>query len=801
MVHQSQKNSPDSNNNHTVLSVCILLAATVFLVFGRTYWYDFVNFDDDIYFFSNYHVKAGLTGNGALWAFRATDAFNWHPLTWLSLMLDAQLFGTGPAGPHLTNVILHAANAGLLFLLLKRLTGALWPSAFVSAMFALHPLHVESVAWVSERKDVLSGLFFMLTLLMYARYAQNSARSQVSGVRWLGSCDYWLAVLFFALGLMSKPMLVTVPFVLLLLDYWPLHRFDLTTFKRLLTEKLPFLALSTASCIATFLVQSRSGAVHSAKEISMTLRIENAFVSYARYLHKTFWPERLAVPYPHPGIWPWETVVFSIALVFCVGIITLRLAPKAPFLVTGWFWFLGMLVPAIGLIQVGMQSMADRYTYLPLIGVFIMLAWGWGAAFEHWRLPKPAMGSLAVLVLAACTARTMDQLPYWKNSGTLFRHAIEVTEHNHTAYYNLGEYCSENDRLDEAIDNYLKAIQIRPDYYNALGNLGVLLAKRGELDEAIARIRESIRYKPDNTNYYNLGNVLVAQHKLDEAVSAFTETLRLKPDYPEAHNNLANVLLEQGHLDAAIEHFNKAFEFDPDYAEAHFNLANVLARQGKSSDAIGQYQKAIKIKPGYADAHYNLGVVLARQGRLDEAVKQYRKTIGMRPDDVNAHGNLAKVLAAQGKFDEAVKEYQRTVELAPDSAQAHFGFGQALQSQGDIKAAMAEYRRTMELNSKHLPAHLSLAWLLATSPEAALRDGNQAVELAREAERLGGGESPQLLDTLAAAYAEAERYPEAVETAKRAQNLTATQNNQPLAEAIQNRLKLYEAGFPYHEKP
>ena len=599
-VSKSQERSIGLNGKAAVLGVCALLAVAVFLVFGQTLRHDFVNYDDGQYFFTNPHVETGLTWNNMLWAFQAAYASNWHPLTWLSLMLDVELFGTGPAGPHLMNVLLHAANTVLLFLVLNRMmglrsnksigattpqvglrsdksvgvaatqAGALWRSAFVAALFGLHPLHVESVAWVAERKDVLSGLFFLLTLLMYARYVEQSkAQSPKS------KAFYGLALLFFALGLMSKPMLVTLPFVLLLLDYWPLERFTIHdlrfTIRRLAWEKIPFFVLSAISCVVTFVAQK--DAVQPFDRIPMGIRAVNAMVSCVRYLRKMFWPVNLAIPYPYPSHWSFELFWLSAAVFLAAIVFAVWLGRRFPFLITGWFWYLGMLIPVIGLVQVGAQSMADRYTYLPLIGVFIMLVWGTSEVFERWQLPRPAIWGLALLVLAACTARTLDQLRFWQNTETLFHHTIAVTKGNAVAYYNLGEYYSGKGRLDEAVDDYLKAIQIRPGYDDALNNLGVALAVKGELDEAITRIRESIHYRPDKADaYYNLGNVFIMQQKLDEAASAYAEALRLKPDYPEAHNNLANVLLTQGHRNAAVQHYREALRLNPGHEGAKRQL-------------------------------------------------------------------------------------------------------------------------------------------------------------------------------------------------------------------------------------
>jgi protein O-mannosyl-transferase len=543
--------------------MCVLLGLAVLLVFGRTLQCDFINYDDDQYFYGNPHVQQGLTGGGVVWAFQTMYAANWHPMTWLSLMLDREIFGSGPLGPHLTNVLLHAANTVLLFLLLKNLTGALWRSALAAALFGLHPLHVESVAWVSERKDVLSGLFFMLTLLAWGQYVKTST---VHGPR--SKKFYGLSLLCFALGLMSKPMLVTMPLVLLLLDFWPLKR---PVVMQLVAEKLPFLALSGIVSVVTLIAQK--GAVQPLTHISFGIRSVNAVVTCVRYLYKMFWPANLAIPYPHYGYWPFWLFGAAAALMLTAVTFAVQYRNRYPFLITGWFWYLGMLIPVIGLVQVGMQSMADRYTYLPLIGVFIVLVWGADAVFQRGHLPAAIRAVLAGLVLAACAGRSGQQLAFWKNSETLFHHAAAVTRSNNTAYYNLGEYYVGQGRLDEAIENYRTAVQISPHYDDALNNLGVALAMKGDLDEAVGRIREAIHCRPDKADaYYNLGNVFVMQHKMDDAADAYTEALRLKPDYPEAHNNLANVLLARGQREAAVQHYREALRLDPGHEGAKRQL-------------------------------------------------------------------------------------------------------------------------------------------------------------------------------------------------------------------------------------
>jgi tetratricopeptide (TPR) repeat protein len=881
----------------TVLGVCVLLALAVFAVFGQTLRHEFVNWDDDVYVYQNPVVIKGLTFQGISQVFTHRMCDFYHPLTMVSLMLDHQVYGLNAGGYHLTNVLLHAANAVLLFLVLRRLmrlrsdasspqvglrsnnsigavatpAGALWPSAFVAAVFALHPLRVESVAWVTERKDVLSGLFFVLMLGAYVQYVEKFKVQSSKSRIWYG-----LMLLSFTLGLLSKPSLVTLPFVLLLLDYWPLDRMALaasrSTFKILswlIIEKIPLFVLSAASSVATIFTQQHMLAPVGG--LPLFSRAGYAAVSYVVYLGQMIYPAGLAAVYPYPekGL-PLAEVTLAVALLAGLSVGVLALRRRCPYLVVGWLWYLGMLVPMIGMVHVGSVARADRFTYLAQLGVYIMLAWAARDLTISWRYGRRMLGVGALSVIAALMVCTWKQTSYWRNSETLWTHTLAYTSGNSIAHNNLGVTLMRSGRLAEALEHYQKALQINPGDADAHINLGNALLQKGNVDEAMAHYQEALEIKPDSAEAcYDLGNVLLQKGKVDEAITHYQKALQIKPDYADAQNNLGNALfpkgsvdeaithyqkalevkpdsakaqnnlgnalLQKGNVDEAIEHFQKALEIKPDfaeaqnnlgnalvkggqvdeamahyqkaiqlkpdYAEAHYNLANMLAKKDQLVEAIAHYKKAIQFNPDYAEAHYNLGAVFGVRGRLDEAIEQYQKAIQIKPDYADAHGNLANVLTAQGRLEEAIPEYRRTLELVPDSAQAHFRFGQALQAQRNFEAAIKEYQKALDLAPRHLPVHLSLAWLLATCPEATLRDGGRAVELAQQAERLGGGESPQVLDTLAAAYAEAGRYPEAVETAKRALNLTATQNNQPLAEAIQNRLKLYEAGSPYHEKP
>jgi hypothetical protein len=493
------------NNREQQIVLLVSLTLLTVLVYWRVTSHEFVLFDDEVYVTENKQVQEGLSWQGVVWAFTTTDANFWHPLTWLSHMLDCELFGLNPGGHHLTGLLLHVANTLLLLLVLQRMTGALWPSAFVAALFALHPLHVESVAWVSERKDVLSTFFWILTMGAYVRYAEHPK-----------ALPYALTLVLFSLGLMAKPMLVTLPFVLLLLDYWPLGRLDMGQMRPsapgrtdtpkaaksplflLLLEKAPFLVLSVVACILAYVAQVQGGAVKSSGLFPMDIRIANALVSYVSYLEKTFWPQNLAVFYPHPGAWPvWQTAGATLLLV-SISVLVILCVRKTPYLALGWFWYLGTLVPVLGLVQVGDHAMADRYTYVPLIGIFIMIAWGAQDLANRRRQGAPGFLAAAAAVLIVCGIVSAQQLRHWQNSTTLFQHAIHVTRNNEGAHNNLGLALVEQGRLDEAIAQYLRALELKPLNPRALNNLGIALAKQGKLEEARECFTRALAIDPEH---------------------------------------------------------------------------------------------------------------------------------------------------------------------------------------------------------------------------------------------------------------------------------------------------------------
>jgi protein O-mannosyl-transferase len=697
------------------------LAAAITAVYWPVCHCDFTNYDDNEYVTANPHVQAGLTLQGLVWAFTTSHAGNWHPLTWVSHMLDCQMFGDNAGAHHVVNVLFHIANTLLLFLVLQRMTAAPWRSAWVAALFGLHPLHVESVAWVAERKDVLSALFWMLTMWAYLRYVERP-----KGAR------YALTVGLYALGLMAKPMVVTLPFVLLLLDYWPLGRTRwmksaiggsaTVPLSRLLQEKVPLLVLAAASCGVTYWAQHRGRAVVSLEYLSVGERVANAVVSYVLYMGKTVWPVVVAVSYPHQlwrGImhnydfgrhvglavfyphqhWPLGVVLGAgVVLVGVTGVVFWR-GGRAPQWVVGWMWYVGTLVPVIGLVQVGSQSMADRYSYIPLVGLFLMVAWGapWGGIEQ--RVRRMAAATTAVVLLIMCAGLSFFQIDYWKNSETLSRHALNVTKGNALAHLNLGYALSAQGSNEEAMAEYREALRINPNYVEAHNNLGLTLAGLGKTEEAMAEYREA---------------------------------LRIDPNCAEAHNNWGNILVQQGKLTEAVAEYAAALRINPNYAQARSNLGLALAGLGQTAEAIAAYAEAVRIKPDYAEAHYSLGVLLAAQGKTEEALAHYREAVRLRPD-----------------------------------------WPQALRK---------------------------LAWLLATDENGRVRNAVEAVQLAERLCEITGQQQADALVVLAAAYAEAGRFTEAVRVAQKALELAKTNRQQELAGQVQAQLKLYQDGRPWHER-
>ena len=698
----------------SIVVICGVLVGITWLVFAQTVRHQFVTYDDPQYVYANPEVSAGLSLSRIAWAFTHTIAGNWHPLTTISHMLDCQVYGLDPAGHHFTNVLFHTIAAVLLFLVLHQMTRSLWRSAFVAALFAIHPLHVESVAWVSERKDVLSAVFFMLTLGAYTRYVRAPSVK-----------TYSLLFLLFALGLMSKTMLVTVPFVLLLLDYWPLDRITDVRFpkaldgqrtssgqspviRRLLAEKIPLFVLSALASAMTLLTHFQSTAMMS--QLPLSWRLNNAVVTYVVYVWQLLWPVRLAAFYPHPNdqLHLWQ-VLLAIAFLIAVSLLAIHWRKQRPYIFTGWFWYIGMLVPVIGLVEGGEQARADRYTYLPQIGLYVLITWGvtdlmrsmitrgsrsthlmtgWPSAARRARKSSPhrpgahatnpgtgyqaLCAALAATIIISLGWRAFVQTSYWKNNEVLWNHTLDVTSDNDTAYYNLGYSC----------------------------------LKRGDFDNAISRFETALQIRSRNrATHYNYGAALI-------------------------ENNLANILAQKGRLDEAIDH----------------------------------YHNAMRLRPGYGDPYLNLGNILFHQGQMPDAMVEWQKAQGTESKDGRFHTLLADAFLRAGSQEDAITEYEHAVRNSGEDP---------------------------------VPRN-SLAWLLATSSDASLRDGNRAVELANVAVRLSHGKDPNYLRTLAAACAESGRFAEAKQNARRAVQRAELLNNRSLLNALRDEIALYELGLPYH---
>ena len=690
-----------------VFLIYLVLAGSALIAYEPVRRNDFVSYDDDAYITENPHVRTGITRDSVVWAFTQPHFYMWHPLTSLSHQLDCQLFGLNPFWHHLTSLLFHLANTLLLFWVLKKMTGALWPSAFVAAVFAVHPLQVESVAWAAERKSVLCGFFWLLTMVAYVRYTQRPLIRR-----------YLLVVLAFCLGLLSKPMAVTLPFALLLLDYWPLrrlkwaakgtaenitdaesaglNRYSSSAF-HLVVEKLPLFVLSAILSAVTCIAQRSGGVVSSTEMLPLKFRIFNAATSYLAYIAKIFYPVNLAVFYPYP-----KKFHMDAAVILLVGILVLFvfLARRRPWLIVGSLWYLGTLVPVIGIVQAGMQAMADRYAYLPSIGIFIIIAWGaaeLGAKWQYGRLGLSISAAIVLVVLSVCTR---VQVKYWQNSAALFKHALAVTTDNAAMHERYATAVFNEGKLDQAVSHYNEALRLHPELYQARAGLGLVFLQQG---------------------------------KTNEAIECFKETLQFKPDYALVLNNLGALLAAQGKIDEAADYFEKAISSDPDYLESYYNIVLVKIQQKQYSRAIDYLQMALQRKPDWPEVCSKLAETYFLVGNMNQAVRYWRRALELDPNDIKTLNNLA--------------------------------------------------------------------WLLATTEDANLQNPKDAVKYARRiSELLGPYPQPVFLDTLAAAYAAAGDFPQAVTTAEEALRLLEAAGNKDLAQEIRKRLDLYKSGRPYREK-
>jgi len=692
------------------LLICLFLALVTLTAYWQVRNNEFINLDDDLYVTDNPYVCKGLTAKGIIWAFTSIHKGHWHPMTWISHMVDYSLYGLNPNGHHIANLLFHIANTLLLFLLLYRMTNLPWRSGFVAALFALHPLHVESVAWVAERKEVLSAFFWILAMWTYVYYVE---KPKVNRYLLVASC--------FLLALMSKPMAVTFPFALLLLDYWPLGRLRFgktdnglnpTTLGSgnvchrkvsvlgLVLEKVPLFLISAVLSLFTIFAHWGSGAISSLDKLPLEIRIENAFVSYVKYIAKMIWPDRLAVLYPHPITLPlWEVVGATLLLMIITTLVILA-GRKRNYYIMGWFWYLGTLLPVIGLVQAGIQAMADRFMYIPIIGLFIMVVYGISDFLMGWRYGKVVLATSGGVLLLILMVATMSQVQLWRTSVMLFSHTLRVTDDNYLIHNNLGVTLAKQGKDQEAAIHYRKALEINPRYTDAHYNLAALLVRQRKAQEAIDHFNEALKIKPNRVDVHNdLGVILAKQGKIQEAAIHFAEAIQINPNYARSYFNWGILLIQQGKNEEAIPYFNKALQINPNDPTIHNNLGAALAGVGRPEEAIAHYNQALQINPDYVDAHLNLGSLLTFQRKDQEAVPHYYEALRINPSDARAHYELGAILVRQEKKREAIFHLTEAVRIIPNYGEAHLTLGMLYLAMGKKDLALAQYRILKTINN------------------------------------------------------------------------------------------------------
>jgi tetratricopeptide (TPR) repeat protein len=741
------------------------VGAVTLAVFWGVWSAGLVNFDDDLYVSNNSYVTTGLSGTNVRWALTTGYAGFWQPLTWLSFQLDASLFKGRVAGYHVTNLVLHVLNAVLLMFFCRRVTGAAWASTIVALLFAVHPLHVESVAWVTERKDVLSMFFGLLAMIAYVRYGERPSVLR-----------YLLVAACLALSLMAKPMLVTLPCLLLVLDAWPLARArprleaatgeTVSAWPRLVVEKLPLFAIAAAFSLVTARAQADFGAVQSLGKISLASRLETALAGYEFYLTKTVWPVNLAVFYPRTLTAPSPRALqVPAALLTAITALAFWQRRRRPWLLVGWLWFVGTLVPVIGLMQSGDQAYADRFSYFPLTGIFLAAAMTLDELRRKWPRVGVAAIAAAFVGIAALAVASREQVTHWHDSETLWRHALAVTDDNYSAHAHLADVLLADGRTDEGVTHAAEALRIYPSYAKHLQFAQILLGLE-RYDEAIEQYRAALLLEPNNAeSHLALGALLLKQHRYDEAKRAFEEAVACREDWAEAWTNLGTVHAIQGDNRKAMRCYDEALKLDGKNPECHNNVGQVLTREGKYETALRAFDQALKLNPRYAEASNNKGNALAYAGRLAEAAVAYRDAIDEQPEVARYRFNLASVLTQRGETDQAQRQY----------------------------------RQAMRLDDQWPERAAKEAWKLATSAEAKRRDGATALRLARQACEAVPSPSASYLDTLAAAYAETGDFDQAQFEARRAMEVAKTNGEEQLAQDIERRFELYRDKEPYRE--
>jgi tetratricopeptide (TPR) repeat protein len=784
--------------------VCVFLALAVLIVFGQTARFDFVNYDDPEYVTENPVVQQGLSVKGVGWAFTHKQVANWIPLTTISHELDCQVFGLRPGGHHMVNVLLHAANAVLLFLVLRAMTGGLWRAAAVAALFAVHPLRAESVAWVSERKDVLSGFFFLLAVGAYVRWTRKPSRA-----------GYVAVMLLFVLGLLAKSMVATLPFVLLLLDYWPLGRMSGignrewrignseggagTPFWGLVREKIPLFAIAGGASVLAALVP---GLVVRGHQMSFLERLGNALVSYVVYLRQMVFPAGLANLYPFaPNGEPLWKAAGAFVVLAGISAWVVLWRRRQPCLLVGWLWYLGMLAPVIGIIPISADAAhADRYTYLPEIGLAVAGTWALADWSAGWKRRRVILGGLMAAALGILTLWGHVQTSYWQDTKTLWSRALDCDANNSSAHDSVGFALYQEGQLDKAIAHYKEALAIRPDFARAYCDLGAALLAKGDLAGAVAQNRKALELDRNYVDaHVNLGVALAKNGRSQEALEQYRRALEIKPGAAEAHVDMALTLLSLGRVEEAVAECRKALEIKPNFDKAFCNLGNALLVRGDLAEAIRAYRKALEFKPDYTEARQNLGRALLRDGDFDGALACFQRNPGVTQDSFATWNTLGGDFLRKKNLIEAIVCYRQALKVAPNSAVAWADLGLASYQNGETRQAVDSWERALQLNPNQLNVQNSLARALATTSDASVRNGARAVALAEQANQLSRAGDPEVLRTLAAACAETGRYGDALTAARRALDIATREANDTLAAALQKEIILYEAGAPLRE--
>ena len=890
-----------ANRNRLAL-VCLALVLVTAAVYWPVHGYDFVSYDDNNYVTANPHVQSGLSGQTVLWAFTAykENSTCWHPLTWLSHMLDYECFGLDAGMHHLTSVALHAVNAMMLFVVLRSMTGAFWRSALVAALFAWHPLQVDSVAWIAERKNVLSTLFLMLTLMAYVRYARRPSLGR-----------YVPVFLFLCLGLIAKPSLVVAPLLLLVLDFWPLGRLQLpglasaatassagegphasqrlfgecrsrrkealiipgiggsatgqslltsapTTLSRLVTEKLPLMLPVLFVCIITVLSQVSVHVLPSLKELPFSTRVANALVSYLRYTGKAVWPAHLAVFYPYPRAWPLWLIGAAVVFVLVVSALAVKWAAARPWFLAGWVWFLAGIFPSIGLLQASNQSMADRYAYFALIGLFIMAVWGLPECLARWPQRNVVLPALAAAALVAALTVTGFQLQSWRDTPALFEHAFKVTG-SATAQAALGNFYEHQDKLPEAVQHYSAALRADPGFLGASNlvahtesALGAVLVKQDKPDEAVPHFLRGLGFEPTATAIRcNLADAYFRQGKVEEAISEYKTVLRQEQGNARACHDLAWLFATTENAKyrdpaQAVEFARRSVALtDEKKPECWMTLAMACAVANRTNDVIKAVQKTVELQAAAtyqnprellpaalasfglelarrgqaemgvvllseaarlapkaddrAEMQRQVGLIFSGQGKYEQAASFYTAALEANPRLAAAHNDLALDLVSRGDLPAALEHYAQAIKIEPQDTEAHRNMALALIAAGRLSEARSQLYETLRLKPDYVDALNDLAWMLATAPDAKVRDAHEALRLAQHAAELTRQKDAGILETLAAAYAEGGNFAEAIGTAEAALKLCDGPSQKGTLEALRNCLQLFRASKPVRQ--